>query len=52
MSFVCFLCPFLVAGCDNIIVLESGRLVEQGSHQSLISDDSKYAEMWAMQATT
>lgn len=39
-----------VADSDNILVLEHGRLVEQGSHIELLRLDGLYAEMWARQA--
>ena len=35
---------------DRIIMLEDGRIVEQGSHEELLSKDGKYAQMWKVQA--
>ena len=35
---------------DNIIVLEEGKIVEQGTHFDLLSKDGVYAEMYARQA--
>lgn len=37
------------AQCDSIAVLEQGRVVEHGSHSSLLASGGKYAEMWAKQ---
>lgn len=36
--------------CDQIAVLEGGRVAEQGSHHQLLAAGGKYAEMWAAQA--
>ncbi|MDD6401824.1 MAG: ABC transporter ATP-binding protein [Lachnospiraceae bacterium] len=35
---------------DRIIMLEKGRIVEQGNHDELLKLDGKYAEMWKVQA--
>lgn len=35
---------------DRIIMLEQGRIVEQGSHQELLERNGKYAQMWRVQA--
>ena len=35
---------------DRIIMLENGRIVEQGSHEELLSQNGKYAQMWKVQA--
>ncbi len=39
-----------IADADQIIVLEAGRLAEQGTHAELLSKRGLYAEMWARQA--
>jgi len=36
--------------CDVIAVLDNGRLAEYGSHQELMSQNGRYAELYAMQA--
>lgn len=35
---------------DRIIMLEQGRIVEQGSHGELLEKNGKYAQMWRVQA--
>ena len=39
-----------IVDSDTILVLDQGRLVEQGSHADLLRKDGLYAEMWARQA--
>jgi len=39
-----------IVDSDTILVLDQGRLVEQGSHADLLRRDGLYAEMWARQA--
>ena len=38
-----------VVNADNIVVLESGKVTEQGNHQSLFSAKGRYYEMWKKQ---
>jgi ATP-binding cassette, subfamily B, multidrug efflux pump len=35
--------------CDLIIVLDSGSIVEQGSHAELLASDGRYASIWREQ---
>lgn len=35
---------------DRIIMLENGQIVEQGSHDELLAQNGKYAQMWKVQA--
>lgn len=35
---------------DRIIMLERGRIAEQGSHKQLLERNGKYAQMWRVQA--
>ena len=34
------------AACDRVLVLEDGRLVQQGSHQQLIGQSGTYRRLW------
>ena len=36
--------------CDNIIVFDEGKIVEQGSHEKLMSNKGLYSELWNAQA--
>ncbi len=35
---------------DKIYMLEKGRVIEQGSHNELLAQNGKYAQMWRVQA--
>ncbi|MDC1338279.1 ABC transporter ATP-binding protein/permease [Pelagibacteraceae bacterium] len=37
------------ANADNIIVLDQGTIIEQGTHESLLLEKGKYFEMWGKQ---
>lgn len=39
-----------VVDADQIVVLEGGRVVEQGRHSELLSQGGRYAELWELQA--
>ncbi len=39
-----------VVHADRIVVLEAGRVVEQGTHAELLRQNGIYGEMWARQA--
>lgn len=36
---------------DRIIMLEKGRIIEEGTHQELLALNGKYAQMWEVQAS-
>ncbi|WP_020672380.1 ABC transporter ATP-binding protein [Amycolatopsis nigrescens] len=38
-----------IAGADQILVLDNGRLVERGGHDELLARNGLYARMWAAQ---
>jgi ATP-binding cassette subfamily B protein len=38
-----------VVDADRILVLEGGRLMEQGSHRELLDQGGRYAAMWELQ---
>ena len=39
-----------IARMDRIVVLDEGRIVEQGSHSVLLSEGGLYAQFWARQS--
>ncbi len=38
-----------IRNAERIIVLENGRIIEDGTHESLVSKSGTYARMWAVQ---
>lgn len=39
-----------IAAMDRLIVLDEGRIVEEGSHQELLTSNGVYARLWAHQS--
>lgn len=39
-----------VKSCDKVLMLEKGRLIEEGTHVELMKENGKYAEMYKRQA--
>jgi ATP-binding cassette subfamily B protein len=35
-----------IKNCDTILVLHQGKLVQEGSHESLLNVDGPYARLW------
>jgi ATP-binding cassette subfamily B protein len=40
-----------IADADRIVVLEAGRIVEEGRHDDLLARGGRYAAMWARQSS-
>lgn len=38
-----------VANTDKIVVLDDGRVAEEGSHKTLLAEDGLYARLWRLQ---
>jgi ATP-binding cassette subfamily B protein len=38
-----------IADADRIVVLEAGHVVEEGTHEDLLSKGGRYAQLWHMQ---
>jgi len=38
-----------VVDADRILVMDSGRIIEQGAHRQLLADGGLYSAMWALQ---
>jgi len=41
-----------IRGADNIIVLDKGTIIEEGTHETLMKHDGLYNSMWAEQQRT
>ncbi len=41
-----------IKNIDRIIVLEKGSIIEEGTHDALIAQNNKYAQLWNMQEQT
>jgi ATP-binding cassette subfamily B protein len=38
-----------IADADRIVVLEAGKVVESGSHEHLLAQEGRYAQLWSRQ---
>ena len=41
-----------VVDAHEILVMEAGRIIERGTHQQLLAQGGRYADMWALQQST
>ena len=39
-----------IAGLDEIVVLNDGKIVEQGSHEELLAKNGEYKKLWSRQS--
>ena len=39
-----------IAGLDKIVVLDEGKIVEQGTHKELLVKNGEYAKLWSRQS--
>ena len=38
-----------IRSADRILVIEDGRIAEQGSHEELLKENGEYASLWRTQ---
>ncbi|OIN04810.1 ABCB family ABC transporter ATP-binding protein/permease [Oceanisphaera psychrotolerans] len=38
-----------IVDADHILVMDQGRIVEQGSHEQLLAKEGRYAQLWRLQ---
>lgn len=41
-----------IIDADQILVMEQGEIIEQGTHQALLAANGRYAQMWRLQRET
>jgi ATP-binding cassette subfamily B multidrug efflux pump len=39
-----------IANLDRLVVMDRGRIIEDGTHQQLLERQGLYAELWARQS--
>ena len=39
-----------IAGMDKIVVLDDGKIIEQGTHKELLAKKGAYAKLWSRQS--
>ena len=39
-----------IAAMDRLVIMDAGRIVEEGSHETLLAKDGLYARLWARQS--
>ncbi|MEG3050559.1 MAG: hypothetical protein RR792_10325, partial [Thermomonas sp.] len=39
-----------IAAMDRLVVMDAGRIVEEGSHEQLLSRGGLYAQLWQRQS--
>jgi ABC-type multidrug transport system fused ATPase/permease subunit len=39
-----------IAALDRLVVIDEGRIVEEGTHESLIAKGGLYAKLWERQS--
>ena len=42
----------VAATCDRVLVMDKGKIVQEGSHQDLVKENGLYKQLWERELAT